>query len=105
MNEGLMAVAAMLDDKDQIDAPDDQVNDYDAYINCFNNFPSDIALAAHFSADPKMLDKALHRPNAKEWQEALDYKINQLEKLQTWVIEDLPPGQTVIPCSEVIKVK
>ena len=100
-----MAAAAMLDDKDQVAALDDHVKDYDEYINCFNDFPPDVALAAHFGADPKMLDKALHGPNAKEWQEALDYEINQLEKLQTWVVEDLPPGQTIIPCSEVIKVK
>ena len=81
MNKGLMAAAAMLDDKDQIDAPDDQVDNYDAYIDCFNDFPSDVALAAHFGADPETLDEALHGPNAKEWQEALDYEINQLEKL------------------------
>ena len=52
-----------------------------------------------------MLDKALRRPNAKEWQEALKYEISQLEKLKTWVVEDLPRGHTAIPCSEVIKVK
>ena len=43
--------------------------------------------------------------NAKEWQAALDYEINQLQKLKTWVVEDLPPGQMAIPCSEVVKVK
>ena len=54
---------------------------------------------------PKTLDEALRGPNAKEWQEALEYKIGQLEKLKTWVVEDLPQGHTAIPCSEVIKVK
>lgn len=28
-----------------------------------------------------------------------------MEKLGTWVVEDLPPGQTAIPCSKVIKIK
>ena len=53
----------------------------------------------------KMLDKPLHGLNAKEWQEAPDYKISQLEKHGTWVVQDLPPGQTAIPCSEVVRVK
>ena len=32
-------------------------------------------------------------------------EINQLQKFGTWVIEDLPKGQTAIPCSEVLQVK
>ena len=55
--------------------------------------------------DPKTLDKALCGPNAKEWQEALEYEISQLEKLGTWVVEDLPKGEMAIPCSEVVRVK
>jgi hypothetical protein len=35
----------------------------------------------------------------------LDYEINQLEKLGTWVLEDLPEGEPVIPCTEVLKEK
>ena len=52
-----------------------------------------------------MLDKALQGLNAKEWQEALQYEISWLEKLGTWKVEDLPQGQSTIPCSKVIKVK
>ena len=47
----------------------------------------------------------LSEPNAKEWQTVLDYEISQLQKLGTWVIEDLPKGHTVIPCSMVLKEK
>ena len=65
----------------------------------------DLALMSYSHLDPKMLDKALHSPNAKEWQEALQYEICQLEKLETWVVEDLPQGQTATPCSEVTRVK
>ena len=35
----------------------------------------------------------------------LDYEIGQLEKLETWDVIDLHQGHTVIPSSEVIKVK
>ena len=52
-----------------------------------------------------MLDKALRGSEAKDWQMALDYEISQLEKLGTWVVEDLPKGQSAIPCSEVLKIK
>ena len=41
----------------------------------------------------KTLDEALQGPQAKEWQRALEYEINQLEKLGAWVVEDLPKGQ------------
>lgn len=32
-----------------------------------------------------------------------NYEIDQLEKLSTWVIVDLPNGAPVIPCTEVLK--
>ena len=32
-------------------------------------------------------------------------EIGQLEKIGTWVIEDLPKGHTVIPCREVLREK
>lgn len=51
------------------------------------------------------MDEALHGPNAKEWQAALDYEIGQLEKLGTWVVENSPKGQMAIPCGEVLKAK
>jgi hypothetical protein len=54
--------------------------------------PPDIALVRFSNGDPKTLDKALCGPNTKKWQEALQYEINQLEKFNTWVVTDLPPG-------------
>ena len=33
----------------------------------------------------------------------LDYKIGQLEKLGTWVIEDLPKGHNTILCRVMLK--
>ena len=54
---------------------------------------------------PHSIDEALHRPNAKAWQEALEYEIAQLEKLQTWEIVNCPKNELVIPCTEVLKEK
>ena len=41
--------------------------------------PPDIAALGHSDLDPKTFDEALRGPNAKEWQEALDYEIKSLE--------------------------
>ena len=67
--------------------------------------PPDFALIRLMNSEPKSLDKALRSPDAVKWQEALDYEINQLEKLGTWIVEDLPKGQMAIPCSKVLKIK
>ena len=40
-------------------------------------------MVGHTWSDPRTLDKALRGPNAKEWQEELDYEIGQLQKLGT----------------------
>ena len=65
----------------------------------------DFALIGPLNSEPKSLDEALRGPDADKWQNALDYEINQLEKLGTWVVEDLPKGHIAIPCSEVLKIK
>ena len=65
----------------------------------------DFALVRSIGSDLKMLDEALQGPDAKHWQEVLDYEIGQLEELQTWEIVDPHQGHKAIPCSEVIKVK
>ena len=65
----------------------------------------DFAAVGTLNSEPKLLDEALQGPDANKWQEALEYEISQLEKLSTWVVEDLPKGQVAIPCSEVLKIK
>lgn len=57
------------------------------------------------SLEPCSIDKVLHGPNTKAWQEALEYEIGQLEKLWTWEIVDCPKSELVIPCTEVLKEK
>ena len=69
------------------------------------DLPPDFALLGSMGTKPRSIDEVLCGPNAKEWQAALDYEISQLEKLGTWVIEDLPKGHTAIPCNEVLKEK
>ena len=101
MNNGLVTAIVLTNEEQDDEEPDNIHKDHDNYYN----LPPDIALIGYASSDPKTLDEALHGLNAKEWQEALDYKISQLKKHGTWVVQDLPPGQTVIPCSGVVRVK
>ena len=54
----------------------------------------DFALIGPLNSDCKLLDEVLRGLDADKWQNALDYKINQLEKLGTWVVEDLPKGHS-----------
>jgi hypothetical protein len=77
--------------------------DIEGYYNDSYQLPPDITLTSSAYLDPKMLDEALRGPDAKHWQEALEYKISQLEKLGTWEVVDLPLGHTTIPCSEVVR--
>ena len=103
--KGMTAAVTVLKDHDEIASiAEDDVPD-EGYFNCFYGLPPDFAMLGDTSSDPQTLDEALRGPNAKEWQVAPDYEINQLEKLGMWVAEDLPPGQMAIPCSEVVKVK
>ena len=82
----------------QNDIPEDE-EDWEAEL------PPDSALIGALGTELKLLDDVLSRPHAKEWQTALDYKIGQLEKLGTWVIEDLLKGHNTIPCSTMLKEK
>ena len=54
---------------------------------------------------PCTLEEAYNVPNKDKSEKAWQYEIAQLKKLGTWVIEDLPKGQVVIPCSEVLREK
>lgn len=101
INEGLIAAIA-----EYIEPyPDETTNSQSNDDGLFSELPPDFALIGSFGAEPSSIDDALHGPDAKKWQAALDYEINQLEKLGTWVIEELPNGQMAIPCREVLKIK
>ena len=104
--KGMTAAAAIFDEKDVdkifpegVESGVGEVSDYPYEL------PLDVVALGHSNLDPKTFKEALCGPNTKEWQEALDYEINRLQKLGTWVVEDLPTGQTAIPCSEVMRVK
>jgi hypothetical protein len=102
MNEGFIAAIAPF--VNEIIDNETFKEDY-LYSDDLYELPPNFALAGKSVSDLMMLDEALHRPNAEEWQKALECKIGQLEKLKTWVVEDLPKGQTAISHSEIIRVK
>jgi hypothetical protein len=51
------------------------------------------------------LQQALNGPDAMEWQEAIDYELSQLEKLEAWEVVDIPHHANVIPCHYVLATK
>ena len=66
---------------------------------------ADYALGISLGSEPKMLDEALHTPNAKQWQTVYNYEIAQLKKLSNWELVRLLPGKTPIPHSLIFKEK
>jgi Reverse transcriptase (RNA-dependent DNA polymerase) len=113
MNEGMVAAIAAFvkEDPDKLEDETNNNNEVNSLENLDNDLddfyelPPNIALTGHYDTDPKTIDEALHGPNTKEWQEALEYKISQLEKLRTWEVVDLPKGETAIPWSKITRVK
>jgi hypothetical protein len=110
MNKGLAVALAIFKEK-----PDDEVANVEVieeFVEDDNgcsdypyDLPPDVALVGYYGKDPTTLDKAMQVPDAKQWQEALEYEISQLEKLGTWEVVDLPQGHMAIPCNEVVRVK
>ena len=78
MNEGLVAAVTAIveeppeDDEDKHQPPVDTLVE-PKYPDDDYELPPVIALMGYTHLDLKTLDKALHGPNAKEWQEALEY--------------------------------
>src|SRR5271168_1027696 len=86
----LTASVAIFEDHDDTAGPavvEDPAND--GYLNCFDDLPLDFATVGHNGTDPQTLDEALRGSNAKEWQAAMDYEISQLQKFETWQVDDL----------------
>jgi hypothetical protein len=51
------------------------------------------------------LHKVLSGPNGPEWKAAVDYEINQLEKLKAWKIVTPPHNANIIPCHFILVTK
>ena len=102
MHGGLVAASAhaesLDDDNLAIELPEDDEDNQ-------TDLPPDFALIGGMDSEPPSIDEALRGPDAQKWREALDYEIRQLEKMGTWVVEDLPQGYTAIPCGVVLKHK
>ena len=99
-NNGLTAALAQIKDP-EVEDPSAKIMEEDV----FDLLPPDFALIGGLDAEPASIDEALRGPEAKEWGEALQYEISQLEKLKTWSIENLPPEHKAIPSNEVLRYK
>ena len=86
MNEGLVAMVA----NDLELQAEDALSEYTKNYEEENPLPPDFAFVGNLCLEPRTLDKPLRGSNTWQWQTVLDYEINQLEKLGTWVVEDLP---------------
>jgi len=75
--------------------------DFDA--NC--GIITEYALASSMGREPRSLEEALRGPNAKQWADANEYEIGQLEKNRTWDVVILPAGKKPIPVMAVLKSK
>ena len=56
-------------------------------------------------SEPCTLVQALASPNANQWKQAYQIKLDQLKKLCTWDIVSHPTNKPIIPCSYVFKIK
>ena len=88
MHFGLVAGIAQSNGLDDDELSIELSDDHD---KAFMDLPPDFALISGLNSEPTSIDEALHGPDVKKWQEALDYEINQLEKMGTWVIETYLP--------------
>ena len=88
MNEGLVAAITAIieehseDDEDEGEILNAMQPEPEELDNAYE-LPPNIALIGYTHLDLKMLDKALHGLNAREWQDALEYEVCQLQKLGT----------------------
>src|ERR1700749_382576 len=105
MAEGLSPLEANVMSLTDPDGDDISIHLSEDDNDMFAKLPPDFAIVGAIDTEPASIDEALQGPNAKEWQASLDYKISQLKKLGTWVLEDPPKGEPIIPCTEVLKEK
>ena len=105
MNEGLPLLKA--NTMFLGDADDDGIGIYlpEDYDNIFVTLPPVLPLLALWALSQHHWMRPFEAQLPRNWQAALDYEIGQLEKLGTWVIEDLPKGAPIILCTEVLKRK
>ena len=97
INNGLTAALVQIEDLEVEDTSAENMEE-----DVFDLLPLDFALIGGLDAEPASIDEAFH---SKNWGEALQYEISQLEKLKTWLIKNLPPEHKAIPSNEVLRYK
>lgn len=62
-------------------------------------------LAEQVMDNPDTFEDALRREDSIEWKKAMDREIASLKENRTWILTELPPGATAIPCKWVFRLK
>jgi hypothetical protein len=55
--------------------------------------------------DPRTVAEALSRPDAAEWQRAIDEELGSCEEYEVWEEVELPPGKQALPSRMVLERK
>lgn len=61
--------------------------------------------AMKVSMDPVSYEDVISREDADLWKRAMDEEMSSLTKNQTWKLEKLPKGRSVVSCRWVFKSK
>ncbi|GJU50618.1 retrovirus-related pol polyprotein from transposon TNT 1-94 [Tanacetum coccineum] len=68
----------------------------------FSTLHAQFLVAVTMGNEPTHFTQAITNPN---WHEAMSKEIDDLERNDTWVLEDFPNGKKVIGCKRVYKIK
>ena len=75
------------------------------YIDNLESSEDELALIVNNNNEPNSYKEAVNSPNKKEWQEAMNIEIKQLNKQNTWELVQLPSNRTSLKGRWVYKIK
>ncbi|KAI0992283.1 hypothetical protein K3495_g15903, partial [Podosphaera aphanis] len=74
----------------------------------YNNKDNDIdelALLTNINCEPNTYKEAITSPESKEWINAMQAEVNELQNQKTWSLSDLPPNKVPLKGRWIYKIK